>query len=324
MAALSRTDRARLYRSIAQLTDAGVPVHSLVEALDRAFRGGAGALVVRRMRESARAGNPLSEAILRSEDLGFPRVHGVLLQTAEKSGQIARPLLRLAEADERAERLRRELIRRSAYPILLVHAAVLAPWAARFVSEPLATLAAAGLVLVPIDAALLLLHRAITTPRESPRLARFARTLPALDRFAHDRSAAAFLAATHALYEAGMPLLAAAVEASETVPHPDLRAGYAAASSLARDAGSSFAELLSRLPIVRPEVTGTLTIAETAGTLGEALRDTARLLEETADRDLERITGRTLRLLLAAAFVYAGYRILSFWSDYFGRIAQIR
>lgn len=324
MATFSRDDRARLYRSIAQLVSAGVPAQAMLAALDRSFRGVAASVLLRRMRAALEAGNPFSEAILKSEDLGFPRAHGILFQAAEKSGELARPLLRLADQDERHERQRREMLAKSAYPILLLHMAVVAPSVVQLMTDPFGAVLSAALFLVPIDVVLFVIYQSIATPRESPGMARLARVFPPLDALAHDRCAASFLETLHSLYEAGVPLLLAAVEASATVPHSELREQYSAASAKAVALGSSFSELVAELPLRRVEIIGTLTVAETAGTLGDALRNTAHLLEETATADQARLVRRATALLFSIAVVYAAYRILSFWGAYYGKLANIR
>jgi type II secretory pathway component PulF len=323
MPTLKRADRARIYRLTGQLLAAGVPPQALCEALERGFRSLSARLLVARMRNMMAEGNPISEAFLRSTDLGIPVTDARLLRAAEAAGNPSNALYRLAAADEQRAAEFAELQRRSAYPLFLLHMALIAPSASALMLSPWPTILGLLAFLVPLDLAIFAIFRALAAPRASPAMTRLARRLPPIDAIAIDREGANFLGTLHQFYEAGVPVLTAAREALDAVAHDDLRERYDAALRSGAD-GEPFRDVVARFPLRHVEIIGTLAVAETAGTLGEALGSAARYLDERASTAQAAFVKRSIAVLIAVAMLYAGLRIVSFWSDYYGQISAAR
>jgi type II secretory pathway component PulF len=308
--------RVALYRSLAQLLDAGVPPLALVAALERGQRDPAVLRFLDAVKTAYTAGNPLSEAMLHATDHVVPEAHVAVVRAAERAGRTSHALRRLAAGDEARDKARRDLLRRAAYPVLLFHAALLAPALGGLIQSPVETLLLLAAIAIPVDVLLVLLFRVLTGGTAPAIVRRLADYIPGVERVVTDRAGADFLSTLGALYDAGVPVLDAADDAAAAVTDPTLRQAYLAlVAANRRDA--ELEPLLAALPIDRPEIAGTLLSAVPAGELGGALDRSANLLDEYAIEGGGRLAVRIGGGLYAVAVVFVTIRVLGFYAEYF-------
>ncbi len=113
-------ERAGLYRSLATLLDAGFGAR---EATDRVNSGGA---VMTALRAAAAEGRRLADGLADSGDRVTP-VEVALVAAGERGGQVVHELRRLADRMDVAVAARRRLYAALAYPVLVLHVALLLP-----------------------------------------------------------------------------------------------------------------------------------------------------------------------------------------------------
>lgn len=111
--------RAVYLRSLALLLQAGVPIDRSLTTLSRGSSEKSLATASLRMAESLQRGTTLSQAML-----GCPRAfqlfHAESVRLGERTGQLDKVLLRLAEQDERSAYLRMRLRSALHYPLLVL------------------------------------------------------------------------------------------------------------------------------------------------------------------------------------------------------------
>ncbi len=324
MAAIPLLPRARYYRTLAELLDANVPPEALADALERGFRRPALRALTERIRASLRSGNPVSDAILGASDLGIPVVHGAILEAAEKSGHLGRQLKRIAAWDE-GRQTSIDLARKQAwYPLAVFHLAVLATVSMQILSAPHRAMLLFIGICVPVDVLLFLLYRSLAAPNPGTGVARFVRLVPAVETMIRDREAAAYLGTVGQLYEAGIPILDAARKSLAAIRFDDLKRKYESAVDDAARGHGEFREVVQALPMDRPETLAMIVVAETAGDLSRALTDASHLLDERAGNTAATLTRIASRGFYFAVVIFAVWRILAFYSDYWGQFAKMR
>lgn len=111
--------RAVYLRSLALLLQAGVPIDRSLTTLSKGSSDRLLASASQRMSEALQRGGTLSQAML-----GCPRAfqlyHAEAVRLGERTGQLDKVLLRLAEQDERSAHLRMRLRSALHYPMLVV------------------------------------------------------------------------------------------------------------------------------------------------------------------------------------------------------------
>lgn len=319
---LRLSQRAVLYRNLAQLMQAGVAPHSMVDALQRSATSPPLRSFLIQLRTAFDSGNPLSQALLQASELGFPKHHHAIVEAAERSGHVPEALVRLAGADEARHASNRELLSRSAYPILLFHFAVFAPSVAFFLSHPWRALAYALAIVIPADLALFSIYRAITSPHRTGPRHPLLRRLPFVSAAISNREAASYLGTLAQLYDAGVPILEAAKLALVAINDHHTASIYESAVAEHRDAPIS--NLVMTLPIPRIELVGLISAGETAGNLGPALFHSSRLLDEDATRAEARVMRLASSTLYGVVIVVVIVRVMGFYSAYLDQFSRIR
>lgn len=319
---LRLTQRALLYRNLAQLMQAGVTPISIVDSLQRSTRSAPLRAFLTRLRADFESGNPLSETMLRSSDLGFPPHHPAVVQAAERSGHVPEALVRLAVADEARHASNRELVTRSIYPILLFHFAVFAPSAAFFLTHPWKALAYALAIVVPADLALFAIYRSLSSSRGATSRNSLLRRLPFVTAAITNREAANYLGTLAQLYDAGVPILDASKLALVAMNDRHSAEIYRSVVEDHRD--GAFSNLAMKLPIPRAELLGLISAGEMAGNLGPALFHSARLLDEDATRAETRVMRAASSTLYGVVIVIVIVRVIGFYSAYLDQFSRIR
>jgi type II secretory pathway component PulF len=143
--------------------------------------------------------------------------------------------------------------------------------------------------------------------------------IPGLAVLLQDFADTAYLEAVGGLYGAGVALPAAHAAAIDAVPVAASRARLRRAQSLLDD-GHGFSEALAAAAAVDAQTLQILTAAERAGDLEAAFARALARRHTMLDRHLRWATRIALVFLQVAVYGFAAWQILSFYSEYYGRL----
>jgi len=115
---LGPKDRAMLYRQLATMLQAGLPLVTALEVLTAQGRGG-GYEAARAVHREILRGSTLAEAMQQS-GISFPAVHTNLVRAGELSGRLATVLERLAVTEEKEAALRGKVRSAMLYPMVVL------------------------------------------------------------------------------------------------------------------------------------------------------------------------------------------------------------
>lgn len=314
---LSHADLAELYRSVARLADAGVPLEPALRSQATAAGSAATRALALAFAEVLQRGEPLSAALARMPAPSIPPHHAGVVAAAEQSGRLGAALATLARELDENRAAERELLQRCAYPLFVFHLAAFAPLAGELIQHPAAALAQLLAIVVPVDALLAFAY----AKRRSPGLAGVFEVLPFTRGAAVSGAYASFFGALHSLYESGVPLPRAAREALHAVAPPRLHAALERAIA-PLERSEPFRSALASFPGVSESDRLVLLAAEPAGELGAAFRQCAAMHAERRATLVRRIARGAAAALYAAIVVFAVVQIVGFYSSYLGRFSQ--
>ena len=287
--------RARLYQALATALDAGLGIEQALElASDRPQR-----LPV----------EWLSDVIDREDRI--PRFEARILRAAETAGVLPEILTQLSKFLEKRAAALRQLAARLAYPVLLLHAAVILPNLRRLVSgdigDFLGSVVPALLVFWGVGASLgvaLIWSRSML--RKSPAFAIASRGLPVVGGLIQSSGAGTYSHVLSLLLAAGVPLGSALKDSAQCCGNAELNASGLRITEQVIDRGEALHTAFQREARTWPRLLiESIRTGEATGKLEETLAGAARGLHREADRrvDLLLTVGPILVYLLAAAYV---------------------
>src|SRR4030095_2048742 len=118
------SQRAEFYHQLAQLTDAGLTLHSALESQERHPPARWLRDPAARLLGYLKEGGTFGEAVTASRDW-IPQFDAALLEAGEQSGRLPASFRLLAEHYQERSRLAREVLSNLAYPVFLFHFFVL-------------------------------------------------------------------------------------------------------------------------------------------------------------------------------------------------------
>ncbi len=318
--------RSELYTQFGSLTAAGV---SLLQACDmlirnppaRAFRQ-----PLRRLLDYLTQGFTFSESLSRLPGW-LPDFDIALIRAGETSGRLEACFKILANYYEERAQLLRQMIADLAYPFFIVHFAILiTPFPQLFLTGNLQAYLTQVLgILVPVYALVFLILLACQGRHgESWRalIERVGRLIPILGTARKELALARLSMALESLISAGVSIIEAWQMAAAASGSPALRRAIAAwppklqAGRMPSEAVRDCSEF--------PEVFASLyATGELSGKLDETLKRLHTLLQDNASRKLRALAQWIPRLIYIAICLAIGWRVLSFWSGYFGDIDKI-
>lgn len=321
--------KARFYRELGQMTDAGITLQVALKSIARHSRDSATKSAVSNMLSAIDSGESFGAALLLAK--GWAPVFDVaLLGAGEQSGRLPACFHKLSSYYEERSRLLRQLLASIAYPMLLVHAAILIfPVSEisklvqeggmfRFLSGKLLLLlplylVAGGLVYLAqsnraegirsfIDA---LLNRVpvLGAARSSLAMARLCLSLEALTAAGTDVIRAWELSAA----ASGSPRIQRAVRSFR----PSL------------ESGQTPAELVSMSSVFPEEFAQQVHSAEVSGKMDETLGRMHRYYEDNGSRQSRMAVGLGAGIVFGVVVLAVAYQVVQFWSNYYGQINQV-
>lgn len=310
-------ERASLWRRLSAMERAGIPIQVSVERL---LEQGGAARVLGPVKADLTEGLGIGEAFGRAE--GLSELERRLIGAGSKGGRLPEVLDDLAAHFEDRASVKRGLAAGLAYPVFLMHAAVVLPSLSLIISEGLGAFAMA--VLTPLAVAyatvggLVLGWSALRTG--SPLTAdQLLLSIPALGGVVRKRALTTSLDVLRLLYASGVPALEASEAAASACPNAEVGRWFQRIHEGLVD-GLSLGQAFAAEPRMPANVVDLVTTGETSGSLDDLLGRAARQLEEES-----KLARRALIVAAGVAAFFVGaavvaWKIWSFWSGYFDGI----
>ncbi len=316
--------RSEFYRELTALLNAGLPLLQTLDQLrahppDRAWQPD-----LARAAAEIENGATFTEALrcLGSRLTAFDRA---LVEAGERSGRLAECSHLLADYYDERARLARTLLAQVAYPVVLIHLAVLifptsALTALVWRSEVGAFLLQKLALLLPAYGLVFLALLAWQGDRgEAWRalLERVTEAVPVLSTARREQALARLAAALEALISAGVSIVEAWDLAAAASGSPALQRAVAAWRS-PMAAGEPPSGLMSRSAEFPTVFANLYHTGEVSGQLDQELRHLHRYYQDAATHRMRLFVRGSATCLYVAVLVAVGYQVISFWSGYFG------
>jgi type II secretory pathway component PulF len=318
--------RALFYQQLAQLTAAGLGLVNALEQLQRnpparSYREPIGLLL-----EQVAHGYTLAES-LRHVRGWLPELDIILLQAGEQSGRLDACFRLLADYYSERARLLQQMLGDLAYPAFLFHFAIfILPFSSFFMTGNwLAYLTKTFGIVLPIYAVVGLIVYA-TQSRHGEKwrawLESVLHPVPVLGAARRSLALARLAAALEALLSAGVTIveaweLAASASGSPALRHTVL--GW----RRQLDAGQTPAEQLTNSGKFPELFTNQYATGEISGQLDDTLRRLHEYYQEEGSRKLHALAQWTPRVIYLGVVLMIAYKIVQFWSGYFGQIQNV-
>ncbi len=293
---------------------AGIPIQVSLERVVQ--QGGAGRLL-EPVKADLAEGLSIGEAFARAD--GLTELERRLIGAGSKGGRLPDVLDDLAAHFEDRAAVKRSLAAGLAYPVFLMHAAVVLPSLSLIISEGLGAFFLA--VLTPLAVAYaavamcLLGWRALRAG--SPLTAdRLLLSLPVLGGVVRKRALTTSLDVLRLLYASGVPALEATEAAAAACPNAEVARWFQRIHDALVD-GMSLGQAFAAEPQMPANVVDLVATGETSGSLDDLLGRAARQLEDEA-----KLARRALIVAAGVAAFFVGaavvaWKIYSFWAGYY-------
>ncbi|MHB2020930.1 MAG: type II secretion system F family protein, partial [Candidatus Xenobia bacterium] len=237
-----------------------------------------------------------------------------LLRAGEKGGTMDRCLLSLADHLERAHQAKMDLMVKMAYPMLVVHSALVIPpivvLFTKSLNDYLAVVLPGLFSLWGLMLGFFLLNR-LGTSVLPLRLAvdNVVLHIPGVGRFVRASAALWFLRSLAELYEAGVGAVKSVGLAARACGNLAMAKRYESAQQ-AIDEGATLTQALTRRGMLPVMAAQTLSIAETSGTVGTSLRKAADMLDLELRAALNTMAVALPILIFIPIGIYVGYNLV--------------
>jgi type IV pilus assembly protein PilC len=302
---------AAFYRQLATMLDAGVSVVRALETLERSAPTSLLRNISARLRQRITDGGDLSDG-LASHEATFPALHREMIRVGEQSGSLDRQLRQLAELLDQYIAVRREVWSGLAYPLLVLHLALLLAPLPRLIS------AGVGGYLSAVAGSLIVLYAAVAIgwwiarqiQRDQARLSltdRLVLVLPMIGKIHRDLSLARLFTTLRALLNAGIGIL-------EALP----RAGAACGSALLAEAAREAVPQLQRgEPLVvamaaalPPDALSMISTGQESGRLDQMLLHLEKHFFDESRRRLRAMANWLPKLIYFGVVLWVAWQIL--------------
>lgn len=264
----------------------------------------------------ATAGERVVHDILRQRRVRLTPTEDTVLLHAWRAGTAAKALRTRAEQRRQRAEFLRALWSGMRYPLLLLGMVLLLAMVST-------TVMGSGF-LVTVLAILALLVVGIWLVRRGIKQgADWVDRLPWLGSMLREAGELPYLEALHALYGAGVPLLAAHEAAVASVSLVVLRVRLATADRVLRE-GKPLAEALGAAAALHEETRQLLATAEPAGQLEDALGRALQRRRDVVARTTATVARRLGTVMYAAAAITVAVFVVKFYSGYFAQLSRFR
>jgi type II secretory pathway component PulF len=323
------TQRAELYRQLAQLTSAGIGVIQALEQIKRNPPARSFREPLQRLIGEIGEGRTLTESFRMLAWL--PDFDLALIEAGEQCGRLDTCFHSLANYYEERARIIKEVIAHLVYPVGLIHLAVfifliVLPFAGSQFSASLPLLfAKAVLILAPFYFGIALMIYVLQNKHNENWRAwveSVLRVVPLLGSARHHLALARLAAALEALNSAGVNIIEAWNLAATASGSPALRRAVAAwKPQLA--AGQTHAEILRRCPQFPETFVNLYASGEVSGKLDDSLARLHQYYTEEGTRQMNAFARWAPRLLYFLVALIIAWKIIGFFTSYFNQISSV-
>ncbi len=321
--------RAELYQQLASLLSAGVGVLQALDLLHRNPPGPSFREPLAQTRIQIQEGRSFSEA-LALQGTWMPPFDRALIQAGEEAGRLAESCRLLAGFYEERAQIIRRILGELAYPILIIHFAVLIFPTSELTgllqnTRPIHFVFAKLSILLPAYAIVFALVYAVQAERAEKFRAiveRILAVVPVVGSARRHLALARLSAALEALISAGVNTIEAWELAAKASGSPAIRKTVLAWRH-ALESGQTPSELLASSRVFPELFSNLYATGEMSGQLDETLRRLHRLDQEEGSRKLHLVARWAPFLVYIVAVIAIAYQIISFWSDYYRNVGDV-
>ena len=310
-------EKARLFHELGQLLRSGSPFPRALQTLAPHTRGRARA-ALDAMQAALDRGSPVAEALVAGTPLVGPLDAGVLT-AGDRSGRIENGFAHLAEYHGALAEARSRMWSRMAYPVFLLHFALLA------LSLPLlfspgggigAFLKSAGLGIGGLWAAFLvtgaIVKGALSLAEKNAATDRLLRAIPLLGKMRREFALSRFCSAYNLQLDAGVNVFSSLELAGASSASAVLRAATARAIPAVR-AGEKVGPALAACGAFPQPFTRAFTVGEETGQLDQEMRRISEESRASALRTLDIVAEWIPRLIYVAILIAIAVRIVTLY-----------
>jgi type II secretory pathway component PulF len=317
------------YTELAKLLEAGFGIREAAAVMLETKPPGAQVKLLRELDRQLEAGKPITEAFGWGTALITPLEHGII-GAGERGGRLPSAFQHLANYFEMLAKARRSALQAMIYPLVLLHLGVfvaVVPAALmggdKDFTEVLGSFFLALLALYAVCAVIWLGVRALLrAARNHPRVDSMLNRVPYLGKARRSMAMARFTMVYHTCLLAGLPM-------RETVAS----ATTASRSGLIIEAGRRLGKTLEQGGPLGAEFVAcgafpgafarSYATAEEAGGLDRDLARWSALYHDDASRATKALSVALPKFFYALIVVFVVWRIISFWSGYYGMIEEL-
>lgn len=321
--------QADFYHRLATLTAAGIGLLSSIQSIRGTPPASSWRRVLSEIERRLEQGTTFHES-LQSHPDWFPKFDVALVEAGEVSGRLDQVFKLLSDYHESRARLARAIMGQMIYPLLVLHMAVFVfptsvLGALVWKSDVAGFVTQKAMVLAPLYLVVAALVVLVQSGRRLGLETLFETVLhatPWLNRAHQELVLARLSAALEALINAGVTIVEAWTLAAAASGSPRMKrlvAGWQPRLA----AGVTPAELVSESRVFPDMFASSYRTAEDAGKLDENLRRLHRLYQDAAMRRMQTLAEWVPRLLYLVIVLLVAWQIVSFYTDYFGQIADV-
>ncbi len=307
---LSGQEIATVARSMSDLLESGVPLGEMLTMLELREKPGTVRSLFERLRHEVRSGSEFSKA-LNTDRANLPRLMIAMAQAGEATGTLGAQLTRFADAQEKAQELRRDLIGQLLYPLVLCLLVVLTifflsffvlpefetifsdgetriPAETRFILDAGAWIRQWGATIPLIIAGFLLAGQFIIR-RYRGLVERAVLAIPVIGSFFFTLESGKFCRGLGVMLQGGMAIVPALEIARKALSFETLHENHKNAANEVR-AGASLSKSLITANVINEESIRFIELGERTGELGAMITKAATTNETKVKTSLKRLT----------------------------------
>lgn len=320
-------------RQMVGLTKSGVPILKALRTVREQSANHRFHAVLVNLEETVRDGRMLSDALARHPQV-FPQLYVNMVRAGESAGILDVILLRLAEAREREDEIRRKLQAASAYPLLVLSVGAVTVFVVitffmpkiagmfRNMDDlPLPTAILIGLsegirhywpwVLVPAVLLVAIFRRVTSGGKGRMVLDRARLRMPVFGNFILQADIARFSRTMSLLISAGIPVEKGLALSADTMTNRVLREEMDEVRRTTVQQGRSIASGLRNAKHVPAYVQSMAAVGEEGGRLDEAFADVALYYERDLERQIGIMTSLVEPILILAVGAVVGFIVFA-------------
>jgi type II secretory pathway component PulF len=312
-----------LFRQLATMISAGVPMVSSLETLARQTRDPKLKPVVEELLGHVREGRELSVGMQRYPDVFSPLMLS-LIRTGERSGLLDKALMQMADYVEQEIIIRNTIRKATLYPKIVIGACILIILAANYIihemtgkegtlSSPL-TSPAAWVVLTPLIIFLFLFFRVgVNNSRVRENYDQVLLMIPAIGNTVHQMAMAKFSRAFSTLYKGGVSMPEAVLLSADACGSSYLRSRIYPATKWLEE-GVGITESLRRTGVFSAQVLDMTQTGETTGRVDDMLEKVADYYEDDSNQKAHQLAMILGVICFLAVAIYVAYVVITFYS----------